>query len=47
MEKQTDKVAMHSQKQIACLLANAFFCTFPGRKYIFVLISFLISFMNV
>lgn len=26
---------MLSQKQIACLLANAFFCTFPGRKYDF------------
>jgi len=33
LEKQQDRVIMLSQKQIACLLANAFFCTFPGRKY--------------
>lgn len=32
LEKQNDKVIMLSQKQIACLLANAFFCTFPGRN---------------
>jgi poly(ADP-ribose) glycohydrolase len=43
LEKQNDKVIMLSQKQIACLLANAFFCTFPGRKcaFFFFFFSFI------
>lgn len=33
LKKETNHTLSLSQEQAACLLTNAFFCTFPGRKW--------------